>query len=405
MHQRQQSFAGAAILFLAAFAVCLGGFAAASRAAEDRPIAATAIGSRLGGDAKRTRFVLDLDREVPFTVFALADPYRVIIDLPQIAFQLPAGTGAGGRGLVSAYRFGLIAIGKSRVVLDIEAPARIEEAFTLPPQDGQPARLVVDLVATGRETFLREVARQQKARAPAAPAEDAPALRRTDAAGLLIVIDPGHGGIDGGAVGPGGVLEKDLVLEFSRALKSHLEEAGRYRVLLTRNEDVFLPLRERVDFARRNGAGLFISVHADKFNRQTVGGATVYTVSERASDAEAAALAAKENKADLIAGLDLEDEPDEVTDILIDLARRETKNFSVRLAKALVGSLRGNIRLNKNPHRFAGFRVLKAPDVPSVLIELGYVSNSNDVRELSSAVWRTRAAAAIAQALKHYFAG
>jgi N-acetylmuramoyl-L-alanine amidase len=145
-------------------------------------------------------------------------------------------------------------------------------------------------------------------------------------------------------------------------------------------------------------------VHADKFSGRTVGGATVYTVSERASDAEAAALAAKENKADLIAGLDLEDEPDEVTDILIDLARRETKNFSVRFAKSLVGSLNGNIRLNKNPHRFAGFRVLKAPDVPSVLIELGYISNSHDVRELSSAVWRTRAAAAIAQALKSYFA-
>jgi N-acetylmuramoyl-L-alanine amidase len=402
--QQQQSFAGAVVLVLAAFAVCLGAFATATRAAEDRPVAATASASRLGGDAKRTRFVLDFDREVPFNVFALADPYRVIIDLPQIAFQLPAGAGDKGRGLVSAYRFGLIAVGKSRVVLDIDAPARIEKAFALPPQDGQPARLVVDLAATGREDFLREIARHQQARPPAAPAVDAAALRSSDSGELVIVIDPGHGGIDGGAVGPEGVLEKDLVLEFARTLKSHLQEAGRYRVLLTRNEDIFLPLRERVDFARRNGASLFISVHADKFSGRTVGGATVYTVSERASDAEAAALAAKENKADLIAGLDLEDEPDEVTDILIDLARRETKNFSVRFAKSLVASLNGNIRLNKNPHRFAGFRVLKAPDVPSVLIELGYISNSHDVRELSSAVWRTRAAAAIAQALKSYFA-
>jgi N-acetylmuramoyl-L-alanine amidase len=173
MQQRQQSFAGAVMLVLAAFAACLGALATASRAAEDRPIAATASASRLGGDPKRTRFVLDLDREVPFNVFALADPYRVIIDLPQIAFQLPAGAGDKGRGLVSAYRFGLIAVGKSRVVLDIDAPARIEKAFALPPQDGQPARLVVDLAATSREAFLREIARQQQARAPAAPAAPA----------------------------------------------------------------------------------------------------------------------------------------------------------------------------------------------------------------------------------------
>jgi len=352
----------------------------------------------------RTRFVVDLDREVPFHVFALADPYRVIIDLPQIDFRLPASTGQSGRGLVSAYRYGLFAVGKSRIVLDIDSPVRIDKAFALAPEAGQPARLVVDLVATSREAFLQEMARLQDVRAPASPADAALGLHHGESHELVIVIDPGHGGIDGGAVGPDGVLEKDLVLEFARTLKSFLQEAGRYRVLLTRDDDIFLSLRERVDFARRNGAHLFISVHADKFSGQSVGGATVYTVSERASDAEAAALAAKENKADLIAGLDLEDEPDEVSDILIDLARRETKNFSVRFAKGLVASLNGSIRLNKNPHRYAGFRVLKAPDVPSVLIELGYISNSNDVRELSSSAWRTRAADAIARALKRYFA-
>ena len=406
MQQGQKSFTGAVVFLAGVAALCLSWLGGAPRAmAEAQQAIATASASRLGGDATRTRFVLDLNREIEFSVFALADPYRVIIDLPQIVFRLPAATGQSGRGLVSAYRFGLIAVGKSRVVLDVKKPVQIAKTFVLPPQEGQPARLVVDLVAIGRDAFLSEIASHQRAHAQAPPAEDTPALRRAKSDALVIVIDPGHGGIDSGAVGRRGVVEKNLVLEFARTLKRRLEEAGPYRVILTRNEDIFLPLRERVAFARRNGANLFISVHADKFNRRSVGGATVYTVSEKASDAEAAALAAKENKADLIAGLDLRDEPDEVTNILIDLARRETKNFSVRLAKALISSLHGNIRLNKNPHRFAGFHVLKAPDVPSVLIELGYISNSADVRELSSAVWRSRAAAAIAQALKRYFAG
>lgn len=405
MQQSQRTVIRLTVLFAGVLCLWLGVLAAAPpAAAQGRATVPLASGSRLGGDTGRTRFVLDLDRPVPFHVFALADPYRVIIDLPQIDFRLPPGTGQSGRGLVSAYRYGLFAAGKSRIVLDIDHPARIDKSFTLVPEAGQPARLVVDLVATSRETFLEEMARLQVSRAPARPDKAATALQSGDAHELVVVIDPGHGGIDGGAVGPDGVLEKDLVLEFARTLKSYLQEAGQYRVLLTRNDDIFLSLHERVEFARRNGAHLFISIHADKFNAQSVGGATVYTVSERASDAEAAALAAKENKADLIAGLDLEDEPDEVSDILIDLARRETKNFSVRFAKGLVASLRGSIRLNKNPHRYAGFRVLKAPDVPSVLIELGYVSNSNDVRELSSSAWRTRAAAAIARALKRYFA-
>jgi len=402
MQSRHWIFARAVLAFAGILGLFTGWIAPPAAVAQDRQAVATAHASRLGGDAKRTRFVVDLDREVAFRVFALADPYRVIIDLPEIDFRLPQGTGQTSRGLVSAYRFGLIAVGKSRIVLDAQAPALIDKAFVLPPQDGQPARLVVDLVAASREAFMAEVARLQEPRAPAPPAEETLTLRKSDPDHRVIVIDPGHGGIDSGAVGHDGVLEKDLVLEFARTLKAHLEKSGRYQVLLTRNEDIFLPLRERVAFARRNGATLFMSIHADKFNSDTVRGATVYTVSENASDAEAAALAAKENKADLIAGLDLDDEPDEVTDILIDLAQRETKNFSVRLARSLVAGLRDQVRLNKNPHRFAGFRILKAPDVPSVLIELGYVSNSRDVRELSSSTWRDRAAAAIAQALNSY---
>lgn len=366
---------------------------------------ATATASRLGGDHKRTRFIMDLDREVPFRVFALADPYRIIVDLPQIAFHLPADAGQKGRGLITAYRYGLLAVGKSRIVLDADRPVTIDKSFVLPPQEGQPARLVIDLTVTDRATFQRQIARQLKpAQQKVAALPFSPTAPKDHSAPPVVVIDPGHGGIDAGALGPDGVQEKDLVLAFAMTLKEMLEKTAKYKVLLTRSEDVFLPLSERVDIARHAQADLFISVHADKFHASNVRGATVYTLSEEASDAEAAALAQKENKADIIAGLDLAEEPGEVTDILIDLARRETKNFSVHLARTMVRSMRGTFKLNKNPHRSAGFRVLTAPDVPSVLLELGYVSNDRDVRDLASDKWREQAAQSVLESVEAYFA-
>jgi N-acetylmuramoyl-L-alanine amidase len=363
-----------------------------------------ATDARLGGDAKRTRFVMAVDREVPFRVFALADPYRVIIDLPEIHFRLPRGAGSSAQGLVNAYRYGLIAVGKSRIVLDAASPVLIERAFVLSPENGEPARLAIDLVATDRATFLAEQDRLSNPRPPASPREEgAAAGTGPGARKVVVVIDPGHGGGDPGAVARDGTREKDVVLGFARTLREDLRKRGHYRVMMTRNDDVFLPLQERVEFARRNGASLFVSIHADSLHDRSVRGATVYTLSERASDHEAAALASKENRADIISGLDLVDEPDEVTDILIDLAQRETKNFSVRFAKQLVSAMSGNLQLNHNPHRFAGFRVLKAPDVPSVLVELGYMSNSRDVKEMVSKAWRKRAASTIGEALDAYF--
>ena len=368
--------------------------------------AAIATDSRLGGDEKRTRFIMDMNRDIPFRVFALADPHRIIVDMPEVDFQLPPTAGQNGRGLVSAYRYGLLAVGKSRIVLDVSAPVLIDKAFVLPAQDGQPARLVIDLVSTDRVTFLDHIAHQAK---PVAPRQKETSLRLAmpgdpdDDPARVVVIDPGHGGIDTGAISPDGSFEKDIVLAFSEALKEKLEKAGGYKVLLTRDGDTFLSLDDRVEFGRRNRADLFISIHADKFHEPSVRGATIYTLSEDASDAEAAALAAKENKADVIAGIDLAAEPVEVTDILIDLARRETKNFSVSLARGMVGALQDSIQLNKNPHRSAGFRVLTAPDVPSILLELGYVSNESDVRDLVSTEWRENAAGAMVEAVRRYF--
>jgi N-acetylmuramoyl-L-alanine amidase len=222
----------------------------------------------------------------------------------------------------------------------------------------------------------------------------------------LIVLDPGHGGIDTGSRAKTGVNEKDVVLAFSLALRKQLAESGKYRVAMTRDDDTYVPLGERVQFARSRGAALFISIHADFLppSEGQADGASIYTLSEHASDTEAARLADTENKADVIAGVDLTAEPDDVANILVDLAQRETKTFSVQFARTAMGELKTATRLHKRPLKSAGFKVLTAPDVPSVLIELGYMSDKGDLSHLTSPVWRTRTTAALAQAVDTYFA-
>jgi N-acetylmuramoyl-L-alanine amidase len=218
----------------------------------------------------------------------------------------------------------------------------------------------------------------------------------------LIIIDPGHGGIDPGAVGES-VTEKELTLAVAKALKKELEATGKFRVSLTRSKDVYIPLRDRFGLAREKGADLFISLHADSHNDPLTRGASVYTLSEKASDAEAAALAGRENKSDIIAGVDLSKQNSVVTDILIDLAQRDTKNMSTRFAGLLVKELKRETMLLGNTHRYAGFAVLKAPDVPSVLVEMGYISSSKDEALLSSTKHQKRLARAIRDAIVDYF--
>jgi N-acetylmuramoyl-L-alanine amidase len=374
---------------------------AAPASADSFPVATDA---RLGGDDTQTRFVLDLSRKVDLHVFTLADPYRVVVDIPQVTFRLPPKTGETGRGLITAFRFGLVMPGGSRMVFDAVKPVRVDKAFVVDPADGAPARLVLDLVATDRESFLRKIALDQRfAHAQAPPArEQQPS---SGDARPLIVLDPGHGGIDTGTKGPNGQMEKDIVLDFAKRLREKIETAGKYRVLLTRSDDTFVPLAERVRFAREAGAALFISIHADSLPRREgdTQGATVYTLSETATDPAAARLAEQENRADVIAGVDLKDQPDDVAGILIDLAQRETKTFSVQFASKLVGIMKQTTRLHKDPLKSAGFRVLRAPDVPSVLVELGYVSNKEDLQSLSSDSWRDRTANAMASAIDGYF--
>jgi N-acetylmuramoyl-L-alanine amidase len=377
---------------------------ASSVVAQPADAANTVTATRIVGDQSRTRFIADLTDEVTVNVFSLADPYRIIIDLPEVHFQLASGTGNQGFALISAYRFGLISRGQSRVVLDVAEPVEVANYYVLAPVGGEPARLVVDLVPTTREAFIADALQYMEA-TDGQIATAPPPLSDNFADGrLVVVIDPGHGGIDPGAIGANGALEKDVVLAFSLELADQLRATGRYEVLMTRENDTYPSLTDRVEFARSSRADIFLSIHADSFPQQTsVRGAAVFTVSERASTQMVADLAARENRADILAGLNIPGATDEVFDILIDFARRETKNFSIILARQIIGGLEAVTELAPNPQQEAGFVVLKAPDVPSVLVELGFLTNYEDEEILQSRGWRQQTAATLVEAIGAFF--
>ncbi len=374
-----------------------------ARAAPDFPVATD---MRIAGDDNQTRFVVDLSRKIELRAFTLADPYRVVIDIPQVTFQLPAKLGEKGRGLVKAFRYGLVMAGGSRIVIDVDRPVRLEKAFVLDAAQGQPAKLVLDLTATDRESFMRALSADSRSR-PATPPPVPPSAspRVSNDPRPIVVIDPGHGGIDTGAKSASGDDEKTYVLGIGLMLRDALEKSGKYRVVMTRTDDTFIALADRVAFARERQGALFLSIHADSLSKSEgdAQGATVYTLSERASDSEAARFADAENKADIIAGLDLTKEPGDVAEILFDLAHRETKSFSHQFARHLVGELRSSVRLNRGPLRSAGFRVLRAPDVPSVLLEVGYMSNKEDLKLLKSEAWRGKLVETIARSVDLFF--
>jgi len=411
------------VLLCAAALLCSGaadvgaaeGPSSSSIASSSFPVASDA---RLAGDSKRTRFVLDLDKSVQFRAFALADPYRVVVDIPQVSFQLPPEAGITGRGLVKAFRYGLVMPGGSRIVFDLTGPARIAKSYVLDAANDQPPRLVLELEEIDRTNFVQSLAVESRPQLRPAIADAADPIvamkaaaepRPADAVDLrpVVVIDPGHGGVDNGTQAGGGENnEKDLVLGFGLALRDRIEKSGKYRVVMTREDDTFVPLADRVRIARNQSAALFVSIHADALPRGEgdAQGATIYTLSDRASDSEAERLAETENKADAIGGVNLTEEPTEVADILIDLARRETRTFSNRFARLLMGEMKTTARMHKRPLKSAGFKVLKAPDVPSVLVELGYVSNKDDLEHLLSESWRTRIVGSMGQAIDAFFA-
>jgi len=364
-------------------------------------------GVRVGEHSAATRFVLDVTHPIEYRVFTLAKPYRVVVDMPEVDWQLQSDVALDGTRLISAFRFGRFTPQTTRVVLDAAGPVTVDRTFFLAP-NGEVShhRLVLDLRPVSAAEFERiSRERQVAGGSPLAPAPGVPDRPpRSPGDKRVIVIDPGHGGVDPGTIGVRGTQEKHVTLALAREIAKTLEATGRYEVVLTRDRDYFIPLRGRVAKARQEGGELFVSLHADSIRNRRTRGASVYTLSETASDKEAAALAAKENRSDVIAGVDLANETDEVANILIDLAQRETMNLSARFANLLIGELGNRVKLLRNTHRFAGFAVLKAPDVPSVLIEVGYLSNRLDEMLLRKSNHQRKVASAVAKAIDRFFA-
>jgi N-acetylmuramoyl-L-alanine amidase len=363
---------------------------------------------RIGVHPEKTRFVIDLTEPVPYRVYLLDAPARVVIDLAELDWRPAAPPPAGG--VIAMLRYGRFTAGTSRAVLDLARPAVVRQVLLLPAAADKPVRLVIDLAEAGDDAFRLALAAPPIVSGPdmvavAVSFPIPPPKPAPESPGELpmIVIDPGHGGVDPGAIGASGLYEKNITMEMARHLRDRLLATGRYRVQLTRDSDTFIRLRDRIAIARSAGADLFLSLHADAHPTSDLRGASVYTLSENASDEEAEALAAQENKADLIAGVDLSNESEVVTGILIDLAQRETKNHSVRFARLLIDAIADETYLLRNSHRFAGFAVLKAPDVPSVLVELGYLSNPDDEALLHSEDYQAKLAQAIVEAVDAYF--
>ncbi|ESY24217.1 N-acetylmuramoyl-L-alanine amidase [Mesorhizobium sp. LNJC394B00] len=395
-HGRAGHFLRAAgVLLLLALGLA---FAPVSRAA-DAPLGATAY--KMAGDATKMRIVIDFDREPDIKWFLLRGPNRLVVDLPRTRFAIGAKD-AKARGLVKAVRYGDQGEG-SRLILTGKGPFSVDKLDVLKNDDGAGYRIAIDMSAASDREFDEALANQalttgstvstdKGSRVGTGPISN-PGHRFT------IVIDPGHGGIDGGAEGLNGTIEKNVTLAFATELRDKLATVGNYDVFMTRDTDEFLRLDDRVRIARQHEADLLISIHADTISVKGIRGATVYTVSDKASDPEAQALADRENLSDQFAGMVIKDDNKEVTDILIDLIRRETHNFSMSFAHTLVGQLSTSVGLINNPQRSAGFKVLKAPDVPSVLVELGYLSNAKDEAQLLDADWRGKAAQSITNAV------
>lgn len=358
---------------------------------------------RIGIRDGATRFVIDLSEKVEARIFGLPDPYRVVIDLPEVEFALPVERLSAAGGLVERLRYGLFRPGTSRFVIDLRGSAKVSKTFTLKPDGARPWRLVIDLTPTDRADFLTAMRPTPPVATPSSKPEPPLRTNPTPKRVPVVVLDAGHGGVDPGAVGRSGAFEKDIVLAFAREIKRQLEANGRVKAVLTRDRDVFLPLRERVRTARRAEADLFLSLHVNSNDLKSLQGFSAYTLSEKASDAEAQALAAKENKADVIGGMNLGSYSDDVQNILIDFAQAKTNELSVRFARdIMVKEVGQSAKLIKRPWRSAGFAVLKAPDVPSVLVELGYLTNRQEERKLNDRNYRRTLSAAIVRSVLQY---
>jgi len=368
------------------------------------------MSARIGEHDDRTRLVIELSDPVNLRAFALANPDRVVIDMPEVAWRLGAPPKPSGFGAVKSYRYGQFRAGNSRMVIDLNQPVSVSDALVIPPSAGFGYRVVIDLFPTTRPKFdasagwpadlKKRESDAEKLAAMIAAQQMAPAK---GGGKKIVVIDPGHGGLDSGTVGVNGLMEKDLALATGLKLAKNLRSRG-YTVFMTRDNDTFIPLRQRVAIARADKADLFIALHADSNPDASVTGSSIYTLNDGRSDREAAAMARRENQSDVIAGVDLSGDNNPVAPILINLAQRDTINKSSRFATNALGTMaKVTDILARSPHRSASLAVLVAPDVPAALIELGYLSNAGDAAQMNTNAWRTRVADAIADAVDQQF--
>jgi N-acetylmuramoyl-L-alanine amidase len=362
--------------------------------------------AEIAGDELRVRVLVKFDRDPKLSRLIIANPHRLVIDLPETGFAFDANAPLA-RGLVSEVRFGLMQEGKSRIVLTAKGPFALDHFEVRKDEKEDAWNLVFDMSASSDPAFeqlLDAEVNRTGATSTASKGDRIGQAPKGRYKPFTVVLDAGHGGIDIGARGRSGTEEKGVTLAFAAELRDLLSQNPALRVVMTRDTDVFLALGERVRLARQNEADIFIAIHADTIRAKDLRGATVYTISDKASDDVAHAVAANENKSDIYAGLPVASDNTDVSDILIDLMRRETQKFSINLAKTVVSSFTGKIRLINNPHRSAGFLVLKAPDVPSVLVELGYLSNPQDEKLLNTPKWRTQTAKLLVTAIEAYAA-
>lgn len=409
------------------------------------------------------RIVLDVTQPISYRVANGEDAARLEVDLPAVTWLADLRSGPRNLSLLRHFEYVPALDGRGMLRLEFSQAVTLKQSFTIPPPAGGSYRLVFDVGpapttigppppkpnppgSTGAvismphlEHPVRDAPRldgDKVASGPvpapqlAKPGNAPPPLRPPPETSLpvaavtphpregdgkarraphsgkpVVILDPGHGGVDPGAISVSGAYEKNIVLALARDVKAQLDKDGKVICLLTRERDQFVALRERVAIARNAHADLFMSLHADTVADPLIRGLSVYTLSQNASDAEAQALADKENKADIVAGIDLSNESAEVTNILIDLVQRESMNLSAVFAQRLVAEVsRETHVLLQNSHRFAGFAVLKAPDVPSVLVETGYLSNERDEQMLRRPEYRAKLAGALARAIERYFA-
>lgn len=334
-----------------------------------------------GSDAET--ITIAISDHSPYKVFTLANPDRLVVDVPRIHYTPNVAIPSGYKGkLVQRVRFGQFSQTASRFVFDLSSPAEVLSESS----ESQPSRLVIRISSQGKVVVEEKNIKQKKKSRP------------------IIMIDAGHGGHDPGTIGRYKTQEKLLVLEYAKSLRYVLEKSGRYSVVMTRDDDKYINLRDRIALARKADADMFISLHADSAPESTASGLSVYTLSDKASDEEAEALAARENSAGALSSIDLSHEREDVADILISLAQRETNNFSATLADFIVTQIRkGDLPLLPNSHRFAGFAVLKAPDIPSVLVETGFLSNAEEEKQLKSGAYRRKVVESIAKGIDAFF--